>query len=126
MSLRDLRDTLTPLPLGALVPASWVLEQLDEDVAQTPAATAGAMVDFTVPDIASRFHRAASTIRTWCENGQLPGAYRLNGREWRIPASAVHALQQAAAERKRPAKSTESPKATDVGTWRDHLQRRQA
>src|SRR2546426_7588935 len=45
--------------------------------------------DFTVVELAARFHRSASTVRDWCEHGRFEGAYKLNGRDWRIPQAAV-------------------------------------
>lgn len=48
--------------------------------------------DFTVAQLATRFHRSASTIRDWCEHGRFEGAYKLNGRDWRIPEAGVGAF----------------------------------
>jgi hypothetical protein len=45
--------------------------------------------DLRVADLAARFHRSASTIRDWCEHARFEGAYKLNGRDWRIPQAAV-------------------------------------
>jgi excisionase family DNA binding protein len=45
--------------------------------------------DFTVAELAARFHRSASTVRDWCEHGRFEGAYKLNGRDWRISQAAV-------------------------------------
>ena len=55
-------------------------------VEETPQA------DFTVGELALRFHRSPSTIRDWCEHGRLEGAYKLNGRDWRISQAAVDAF----------------------------------
>ena len=30
-----------------------------------------------------------STVRTWANSGKLEGAFRLNGRDWRVPASTL-------------------------------------
>ena len=48
--------------------------------------------DLRVADLAARFHRSASTIRDWCEHARFEGAYKLNGRDWRIPHAAVEAF----------------------------------
>ncbi len=48
--------------------------------------------DFTIAELAARFHRSASTIRDWCEHARFEGAYKLNGRDWRIPQAAVDAF----------------------------------
>ena len=48
--------------------------------------------EFTVGELATRFHRSASTVRGWCEHGCFAGAYKLNGRDWRIPLAALDAF----------------------------------
>lgn len=48
--------------------------------------------DLTVAELGGRFHRSPSTIRAWCEHGRFDGAYKLNGRDWRIPQAAVDAF----------------------------------
>jgi len=35
----------------------------------------------------------ALTVRGWVERGDFPGAYKLNGKEWRVPVSGVEAFQ---------------------------------
>jgi len=55
-----------------------------------PADQAAApQADLTVAELAARFHRSASTVRDWCEHGRFDGAYKLNGRDWRITQAAV-------------------------------------
>ncbi len=76
--------------------------------------------DFTVADLAVRFGRKPSTVRGWCELGRLPGAYRMHGREWRIPVAALAAFE---AEARRPKTASESHhrpsgQTTDLGAWR--------
>lgn len=51
--------------------------------------------DLTVPDVAARFDKAPTTIRDWCRQGRFPEAYRLRGREWRIPPADVEAFIEA-------------------------------
>jgi hypothetical protein len=79
-------------------------------------------VDMTVEQLATRFGRKPSTIRTWCERGELPGCYRNHGREWRIPTTAIAAMQRAQSEPKsaRP-KSSRTGASTDLGEWRRHV-----
>ena len=48
--------------------------------------------DFTIAALAARFYRSASTIRGWCERGRFQDAYKLNGRDWRIPSASVDAF----------------------------------
>jgi excisionase family DNA binding protein len=56
------------------------------------AAQEATPVDFTVAELAARFHRSRSTVRDWCEHGRFDGAYKLNRRDWRIPRAAVDAF----------------------------------
>jgi hypothetical protein len=48
--------------------------------------------DCTIAELAGRFRRSTSTIRGWCERGRFAGAYKLNGRDWRIPPAGVDAF----------------------------------
>jgi hypothetical protein len=48
--------------------------------------------DLTGAEWGGRFHRSPSTIRDWCEHGRFEGAYKLNGRDWRISQAAVDAF----------------------------------
>ena len=42
---------------------------------------AAPQADYTVAELAGRFHRSASTVRCWCEHGRFQGAYKLNRRD---------------------------------------------
>ncbi len=93
MSVADrLRELAERLPSGGSLTLTreGLLELAAVDGGQTeqPAARA----DFTVAELATRFHRSASTVRDWCEHGRFEGAYKLNGRDWRIPPAAVDAF----------------------------------
>jgi excisionase family DNA binding protein len=101
-----IRQALAPIPRGSLVPVDYVRELLDQHDAPEG-------VDLTVQDVATMLERAPSTIRTWCGAGRLPGAYRLQGREWRIPRSALRALREAPTEPARRADGT-----VDLGSWK--------
>ena len=74
-----LEDLLAELPDEALVPVAWVRGQLGVRAA----------VGLTVEEAAKQFKRSPSTIRSWCRDGRLPGAYLLRNREWRIPPAAM-------------------------------------
>jgi hypothetical protein len=95
-----LRALAEALPVGAAVPVprEWVLELLAAGVS---TAAAAAPMDPTVEAVASRYGRAPSTVRGWCEAGRFPGAYKLHDREWRIPSAAIEAFD--AVQRERPA-----------------------
>ena len=86
MTTADLA-TLQALPDGALLPVAWVRNL----VANLEGGTGGG-IGMTVKELAEASGRAPSTVRTWCAEGRLPGALRLCGREWRIPADALRAL----------------------------------
>ena len=94
--LDSLRAALTAMPPGTLVPRDWVLDRLSEDIrrvatVETPAPPA--RVDLTIRELAQLFGKQRSTVRAWVERGDFPAAYKLHGKEWRIPVSAVEAFQ---------------------------------
>lgn len=72
--------------------------------------------DMTVDEVAAEVGRARSTVRGWLLAGELEG-YKLNGRDWRIPRSAVQryiANQNSAQGAARPVDHE-----VDIGAWRD-------
>jgi len=87
--LRELAGRLPPG--GSIVLTREGLLDLAAVVA-SPVETLAAPDEFTVGEVARRFHRSASTVRGWCEHGRFEGAYKLNGRDWRIPTTAVDAF----------------------------------
>jgi excisionase family DNA binding protein len=125
MTSRDaLRALVDASPADAVlsVPATWLVELLADRPAPGRGEPAAAAVDHTVQQVADQFNRGASTIRTWCETGALPGAYRFNGREWRIPASAIDAMQREQAKRHATPRTASRPaRPADVSSWRKHL-----
>jgi helix-turn-helix protein len=106
-----LRALAEALPAGTplSVPREWVLELL----AARPDHSAAAPADATAQSVAARYGRRASTIRGWCEAGRFPGAYRLHGREWRIPRAASEAFEAA----QRPA-GTQARGVQPLSDWR--------
>ncbi len=104
--LRDLADRLPPG--GSLTLTRDGLLELadpDEDQRGEPASRG----DFTIAELAERFHRSASTIRGWCEHGCFEGAYKLNGRDWRIPYAGVDSFLS---------KQRGEHGASELGAWR--------
>jgi excisionase family DNA binding protein len=89
------------LPVGQAVPVprEWLLELLVGMPVEGAAGHAPA-VDLTCHQVADALGRDASTVRAWAARGEFPGAYRLNGREWRIPAESLRAWQEG--QRRRP------------------------
>ncbi len=80
------------MPSGTLVPRDWVLEQLS-GVSPTPSESP-APIDLTIGDLGRLFSKRPSTVRGWVERGDFPGAYKLHGKEWRVPASALETFQK--------------------------------
>src|SRR3990167_91071 len=89
VTLAELRELAERLPPGASLNLSR------EALLDLCGSEGGLSVDggdLTAAQLAERLRRRPSTIRGWCERGELPGAYRLNGREWRIPPAALEAF----------------------------------
>ena len=74
------------MPDGAAVtlPVSWLREQMKQE--RSDGADIG---DLTCEQAAEPLGRSPSTVREWCRAGEIHGAYRLRGREWRIPRSGL-------------------------------------
>ncbi|MEN8184961.1 MAG: helix-turn-helix domain-containing protein [Myxococcota bacterium] len=106
-----LRDSLATLPDDAFVPVGWVREQLDAEHSEA----SGRKVLLTVRQVAERYERSESTVRGWCARGELSGAFKLHGSEWRVPESALVKLE-AKRPGSRPALGRRTP--VDIGAWR--------
>lgn len=109
-----LRLIFEAYPAGSTVPVlrEHALELLEgsADVSQSGA------VDLTVAQLAARFDRKPSAVRAWLERGDIPEAYKLNGREWRVPSASVEAFQERQREGNGRSKATSSSAA--LGDWR--------
>ncbi|MBI4538934.1 MAG: helix-turn-helix domain-containing protein [Gemmatimonadetes bacterium] len=55
--------------------------------------------DLSVEEAGAVLKRSASTVRQYARQGFLPGAYRQQGREWRVPPEAIRTFQRREAER---------------------------
>lgn len=73
------------------VRAAWLRELVTGEPQQEAPPVE---VDLTAATVGKLFGRDESVVRGWCRAGLLPGAYRFNRREWRIPRSAVVAMQR--------------------------------
>lgn len=94
-----LRHLAEALPKGSAlpVPREWLLELLGPAPDGPPPGQPA--VDLTAGEVAGLLSRKEVTVRGWCAAGLLPGAYRLLGREWRIPRASLADLPQATARR---------------------------
>ena len=90
--IEQIRAMVASMPPGSAIslPVDWLRDQLKAADAPEPAGVT--LDDLTVEDAGKQLGRSASTIRTWCGAGLIPGAYRLRGREWRIPPTALRAM----------------------------------
>lgn len=111
-------------PPTATVTVEWLASLLatDNDSGEAHSGSAvDSAVDLTVEQVARQFGKGASTIRTWLDRGELPGAYKLHGREWRIPFSAIEQLQRSEAKRHRKPAARTAGRVTNIGDWRKHV-----
>jgi hypothetical protein len=85
MTLEDLRELAARLPPGSSVtlPRDELLEAVGEPNQAQPSA------GLTIAQLAARFYRFPSTVRAWVEAGRFPDAYKLEGRDWRVPESSI-------------------------------------
>jgi len=120
-----LRTLAEALPAGAAVPVprEWLLELLGSaSAAPAPPATSITPADLTVAELATRFGRRPSTVRGWLDRKLIPGAYRFQRREWRVPAAAVAAFEAQQRSDGVPA-TIAAPRSAgrrpvDLGAWR--------
>ena len=72
--------------------------------------------DLTVDEVAERMGRAPSTVRSWLGAGQLRG-YKLNKRDWRVPADALRAYAEGPVAACPTPEAPHSPEV-DIAAWR--------
>lgn len=89
-ALDRLRIVAENLPLnGSVILTRESLLEVISDGSGRLKGQGSSSADYTVKELAAMFGRAPSTIRSWLEVGRISGAYRLNGREWRIPQASL-------------------------------------
>ena len=99
MTLEDLLRLHEAMPPGSSISLSREAVGRLLDGLSPPRGGAQNGSDLTLQEVAERVGRAPSTVRGWCASGRLIGGYRLNGRGWRIPLSALGAFLRAQEER---------------------------
>lgn len=117
--LRDrLNKIVSALPDSAsvTVPVADLREWLEHDGDGDP----NLVFDLTVDDIAHQLGRTPACVRAWCRAGRVPGAYRLNGREWRIPRAGLTAYIERARDGQGSDGRNEARRqgGADLGAWR--------
>ncbi len=114
---RRLRALADALPAGGTVSLSAdalrALAAVDGEV--EAAAVSGPLADLTINNVAALFRRRPGTVRGWITSGRLR-AYKLNGREYRIPRDALRAFQDSERHRSEPRRTPAEP--VDLGAWR--------
>lgn len=116
MSLRSaLADAVDGLPEDGAVtlPVGWLREQLEAEPKDEDDLS-----DLTVEEIAEELDRAPSTVRGWLGAGEIPEAYRLQGREWRVPRTALRRYLDRQGQEDRSPPQVRSRSSADLGAWR--------
>ena len=92
MTVKDLRSLHEAMPPGSAISLSREAVGGLLDGLSLPRGGVQDGSDLSLEEVAERVGRAPSTVRGWCRCGSLVGSYRLNGRGWRIPESALDAF----------------------------------
>ena len=114
MGLTDyIRRIVAEMPDEAAVtfPVVWLRQQLEVE-----GPDGVEIDDLTCERAAEALDRSASTVRDWCRAGNILGAYRLKGREWRIPKSALREFLDS--QEHPPPKTTRPHAEADLSAWR--------
>lgn len=124
MTLRERLERLVEdLPPGGSVtlPRS-ALEELLEKSADALGDRDEPIGDLTVLDLAEELDRAESTVRAWCSDGLIEEAYKLRGREWRIPRAAARRFLTREADEEPEERSASVGRGgpTSLSDWRKH------
>ena len=98
------------------LPVTWLRGLLD---AEGDSPGTGRLL--TLQEAGYIVGRSAGTVRTWANSGQLEGAFKLQGRSWRISESAIQLFveRQQSGEHEPP--TVRNSGGVDIGAWRQHL-----
>jgi len=111
--LRQMAEALPSDESAVVLTRATIMSLLDGPEAPTRQR------DLTVIEVAEETSRAPSTVRGWLTKGTLRG-YKLNGRDWRVPVTALEELLS------RGLSSNEAPHmglGTDITAWRSVIGR---
>jgi excisionase family DNA binding protein len=103
-----------------ITPSSHVMES-PEIPGRFRGANEDVVVDLTVEQVAKKLNRSPSTVRNWLAAGDIPGAYRLKRREWRIPPSALEWFLDKQRTAPQATATTVGARALALDEWRKHL-----
>lgn len=116
--LEQLRAMVSTMPPGSSVslPVDWLRGQLVENgAAPSPDSIPE---DLTLEEFAKSVKRAPSTVRGWLNSELLPGAYKLRGRDWRIPPAVATEFLRGQAERDSGSPMHASRTTASLSDWR--------
>lgn len=124
-----LRAIAAALPVNGTVTLSRdaLLELAGEAGESPPSESRKLAADLTIADVAALLGRSSSCVRNWLAEkpAAFPNAYRMRGREWRVPRTDIEAFQRTEAQRHQ--QRTESGRGNTRGrsesirlnAWRD-------
>ena len=102
-----------PEDASVTLTAAWLRSVLESEKRVTDSR--GELL--TLPEVAASVNRSVSTVRSWCGSGRIEGAFRLNGREWRVPAESLRRFLEAQQHPGCPIPPSKESGA-DLGAWR--------
>lgn len=126
--LHAIVDHLPP-SASVILPAGVLREWLGEEGDAGTSCDDESIADLTVDEAAAVMRRKPSTVRGWCAANKIEGAYRLNGREWRIPRTSLRTYQEAQARTHAPPRLRilrDDADDPDLSDWRAHRPRQRA
>jgi len=94
----------------------WLRRLAEEGAEATPEETANLPEELTIEEAAAVAKRAPSTVRGWAP--QIEGAYKVHGRDWRIPRASLLSFMRSGASEAEP--DIEPPSEANLGDWRQH------
>ena len=109
--LRRLVDALPSDDSAVTLTRADLVALVEDGGDTTPSAPSR---DLTVEDVAEEVGRAPSTVRGWLADGEMRG-YKLNGRDWRVPRSALRAYLDRQAN---GMEETDDEEPVDIAAWR--------
>jgi len=125
---------LEAVPPGTLFSAYELLEWIRKKAELSPATrtklehqsdaqSQTVTADLSVEAIASLEGKALTTVRTWLNQGDFPGAYKLNRKEWRVPPSSYDEWKEN--QRRGRTRATKASRSeVNLGSWREVKKKR--